>query len=81
MQCVGVTPDVIFEYTGTKMRPKAVRECEIHGHIESVGTMANAPLRKPIKDTNPFMYQASLEMLEAFKVYRLPIILANEKAK
>ncbi len=81
VQCVGVMPDVIFEYTGTKTRPKAVRECEIHGHIDSIGMMANAPVHKPIKDADPKMFQSALEMLEAFKAYRLPIILTHEKAQ
>ncbi len=81
VQCVGVMPDIIFDYPGVRERSKAVRECEIRGHINSVGTMANAPLHKPIKDVNPSMYQAALEMLDVFKAYRLPIILANEKVK
>ena len=81
VQCIGVMPDIIFDYPGTKVRAKAVRECEIHSHIDSVGMMPNAPLHIPIKDAQPSMYQAALEMLEAFKSYRLPVILANEKAQ
>lgn len=71
VQCVGVGLDIKFAYPGVKPR-ESLTECGLSGHVNSAGPMANPPVRLPIKEAKPALYQAAEEMLEAFKAYMLP---------
>lgn len=80
VQCIGVEPDILFTYPGLKPR-EYLRECAQNGHVNTGGPMANAPIRPSIKDANAELYKKAEEMLEAYKRYNLPKLLAEEEKR
>ena len=77
IQCVGVTPDILFAYPGIKSR-KGPKECELSGRLSSGGPMKDAPKHPPIKEVKPGLHRAAEEMLETFKLHRLPKLKEEE---
>lgn len=80
VQCIGVEPDILFEYPGVKNLPR-VTECEISGHVNTGGPMLSGPTHQPIKEANPELYSAGETMLDAYKAYMLPKLLAEEEKR
>jgi carboxyl-terminal processing protease len=80
VQCSGVTPDVLFEYSGVK-KVESMKECELNGFVDTLGPMKNSPHRPLLKDANPVRYQAGLQMLEAYKQYMLPKLQKQEEQR
>ena len=71
VQCLGITPDIIFD---RGMDPKdrdgkRVSECGLERSIRSQGPMQNAPVHKPITEANPAHYAEGERMLEAYKKF------------
>lgn len=77
VQCVGITPDVLFEYDSVTRKPR-LTECELAGSIASGGKMENAPPRILLKDKNPNSYRVALDMLAAYKAHMGPKRLSEE---
>ncbi|KKW36958.1 MAG: Carboxy-terminal protease [Candidatus Giovannonibacteria bacterium GW2011_GWA2_53_7] len=80
VQCIGVEPDILFEYPGIK-NPTRPTECDQSEHVNTGGPMANPPVHRPIKDANPELYKAGVTMLEAYKAHMLPKLLAEEEKR
>ncbi len=79
VQCLGVSPDILFEYPNIKT-PSSPKECEAVRYVNSKGPMPNAPIHLPINKANPKLYQAGEEMLKAFIAHQTPL-LEEEKNK
>ena len=78
VQCLGVTPDIVFSYPGVKS-PRRLTECELNGSVASKGPMANPPAHPPIKDGNPELYRkVEKEMLPAYIRHMMPKLDAEE---
>lgn len=80
VQCVGIEPDILFEYPGIK-NPYRPTECEMSGHVGTGGPMAHPPVHRPIKEANPEAFKAGEAMLEAYKAHMLPKLLAEEEKR
>jgi carboxyl-terminal processing protease len=80
VQCIGVEPDILFEYAGIKT-PQRSTECELSGHVGTSGPMINGPKHRPIKEANPELYKAGEVMLEAYKAYMTPKLLIEEEKR
>jgi carboxyl-terminal processing protease len=80
VQCVGIEPDILFEYPGIR-NPYRPTECEVSGHVGTGGPMANPPLHRPIKEANLELYKEGETMLEAYKAHMLPKLLAEEEKR
>lgn len=69
VQCLGVTPDIVFD-RGQDPKDKDGKpftECGLDHAIRSGGAMPNAPVKRPIQETNPALFAVSEAMLEAYK--------------
>jgi carboxyl-terminal processing protease len=80
VQCIGVESDILFEYPGINNRPRP-RECEYSEHVNTGGPMVNGPIHRLIKEVKPELYKAGELMLEAYKAYKLPKLLAEEEKR
>lgn len=80
VQCVGVNPDILFEYPGVKNLPRTT-ECEMNGHVNTGGPMRNGPKHRKVMEANPELYKAGEAMLEAYKAHMLPKLLAEEEKR
>jgi carboxyl-terminal processing protease len=80
VQCVGVEPDILFEYPGIR-NPYRPTECEVSGHVNTGGPMAHPPLHRKVKEANPELYKAGAAMLEVYKAHMLPKLLAEEEKR
>lgn len=80
VQCVGVEPDILFEYPGVKNFPRPT-ECELSGHVNTGGPMLRPPPHRSVKEANPELYKAGEAMLEAYKVHMTPKLLAEEEKR
>jgi hypothetical protein len=80
VQCVGVEPDIFFEYPGIR-NPYRPTECEVSGHVNTGGPMAHPPLHRPIKEANPKLYKAGEAMLEVYKAHMLPKLRVEEEKR
>lgn len=80
VQCIGVEPDILFEYPGIKITYRPT-ECEFNAHVNTGGPMLNGPIHHPIKEANPVLYKAGESMLEVYKAYKLPKLLVEEEKR
>lgn len=78
VQCVGVTPDVLFEYS-VKKAGKVVNECDLAKSMKSKGPMDNPPERISFQEKDPAAYEEGLCMLETYKAYKEPKLKEREE--
>lgn len=69
VQCLGVTPDIVFDrgLDPKDKNGKPVTDCALNRSIRSNGPIQNAPVHRSFKDANPAQYAAGEAMLEAYK--------------